>query len=145
MQEWKARISIRSYHDEAFVKSKHPLPPHFTAPPTLDTGTDTTGGPKPVWPPALAPRLCYACHTTFTSRSSRGSASSSEIAVPLPVWVQANLPARSEQEDDVAAEGHVSAANTFEAGGEEVWRTQKVGQDAMMKKIGAYLLDDFVE
>ncbi|KAL1744468.1 hypothetical protein HDZ31DRAFT_38611 [Schizophyllum fasciatum] len=38
---------------------------------------------------SLAPALCYACHTTLTSRSSRGATTRSDAPaqVPLPVWI----------------------------------------------------------
>jgi len=44
----------------------------------------------------LAPRLCYACHTTLTSRSSRGAhlttgRGDGPRRVTLPVWVGRNI------------------------------------------------------
>jgi cytoplasmic tRNA 2-thiolation protein 2 len=44
----------------------------------------------------LASSLCYACHTTLTSRSSRGARKVAGIGdaihnVPLPTWVGKNL------------------------------------------------------
>jgi cytoplasmic tRNA 2-thiolation protein 2 len=46
----------------------------------------------------LAPRLCYACHTTLTSRSSRGARRTAGIGdglqnVTLPGWVGRNIEA----------------------------------------------------
>ncbi|KAH9930086.1 uncharacterized protein B0H18DRAFT_995156 [Fomitopsis serialis] len=83
VQEWKSRISIRSRD-----KSQDEPPPASTS---------------------LNPHLCYACHTTMTSRSSRpapslglpASEQSSVRCVPLPVWVDSGMhrPARlSEQQ-----------------------------------------------
>ena len=44
----------------------------------------------------LALRLCYACHTTLTSKSSRGARLNTGIndgprSVTLPVWVGRNI------------------------------------------------------
>lgn len=46
----------------------------------------------------LSPRLCYACHTTLTSRSSRGAHRTTGVSdgprsVTLPEWVGRNIEA----------------------------------------------------
>ena len=96
IEGWKSRISVRGYTDPG---NPH-IPPHvkevmtsLKAQPadivrrTLDTHFET-----------LTPHLCYMCHTTLVSKSSRGAPSLSAGAlrrsdglVPLPVWVNAWL------------------------------------------------------
>lgn len=71
VQEWKSRISIRSRDGS----QREPSPTSAT----------------------LTPRLCYGCHTTLTSRSSRpapslGLPSSDRSTVPLPLWVGSGVP-----------------------------------------------------
>ncbi|KAJ7066993.1 hypothetical protein C8F01DRAFT_1119892 [Mycena amicta] len=70
VQEWKERISIRE----------------LTTPNRDNPPFPTQSG--------LTPHLCYACHTTLTSRSSRGgSGAQSDVhATPLPVWVGSRWP-----------------------------------------------------
>ena len=86
VHDWKARISIKSLAPAAD-------PPSALAQlePTQSNG--------------LTPHLCYACHITLTSRSSRGTrmiskpSSSSDKVLPnrvdttviLPIWVQDRL------------------------------------------------------
>jgi cytoplasmic tRNA 2-thiolation protein 2 len=143
VQAWKASISIRSYHDESFVNAKHPLPPHYTAPPALEETTDA----EPSFPTSvdLAPRLCYACHTTFTSRSSRGSSSANSIEIPLPVWVKANVtlldPAGGS--DSAILTNNMDRTQGDVAGEDaEVWKVKKLSPGHIKDKIGAFLLDD---
>nr|GAT60715.1 predicted protein [Mycena chlorophos] len=72
VQEWKERISIREFSADKNTR----------APPATEAG------------PGLTPHLCYACHTTLTSRSSRGAAIASTQPVrttPLPTWVESRL------------------------------------------------------
>ncbi|KZT73542.1 hypothetical protein DAEQUDRAFT_762001 [Daedalea quercina L-15889] len=71
IREWKSRISIRSRNDS------QDIPPSTSA--------------------SLTPCLCYACHTTMTSRSSRpapalGLMASDRPTVPLPMWVGSGVP-----------------------------------------------------
>jgi len=80
VQEWKARISIRSFAEPDLASP----PPHLQniEPERPDAASRSS----------LTPHLCYSCHTTLTSRSSRGSTSSSNInSTPLPVWVASQL------------------------------------------------------
>lgn len=70
IQEWKSRISIRSRDDS-------PPPPSVS--------------------PSLTPYLCYGCHTTLTSRSSRPAPPlelppPDRSTVPLPLWVGSGMP-----------------------------------------------------
>lgn len=71
IQEWQSRISIRSRDDSHLLPS-----PASTS---------------------LAPHLCYGCHTTLTSRSSRPAPSlglppPDRSTVPLPLWVGPGMP-----------------------------------------------------
>ena len=83
---------------------------------------------------SLTPLLCYACHTTLTSRSSRGTAAplprgQSATEVPLPMWVRSIVDTRApnhlrdEQEHGVAL---------------PTWLTEK----EMKAEIGEFLLPD---
>ena len=80
--------------------------------------------------PSLTPHLCYACHTTLASRSSRGTAllqskhSSEFMATPLPTWVIA----------------HLGKAGVLPKDG-EISR-KKVGDAEMKDQIKGFLLDD---
>ena len=143
VQAWKASISIRSYHDDSFASAKHSLPPHYTSPPALEQNTDAT--PSSLTSLGLTPMLCYACHTTFTSRSSRGSSSANSIEIPLPVWVKANVPLLESAGDSESA---TLTNNTDRTQGvvagedEEVWKVKKLSPGHIKEKIGAFLLDD---
>ncbi|KAJ2914059.1 hypothetical protein MD484_g6350, partial [Candolleomyces efflorescens] len=136
VQQWKASISIRSYYDEAFVNAKHPLPPHFTTPPTLHEPVALPSSPLPVSVQELAPQICYACHTTFTSRSSRGSATTDSVALPLPEWVKASFHANTTSATVVGSDDEERELE------EEHWRTRQVTQSEMKEQIGEFLLDD---
>lgn len=134
VQAWKASISIRSYHDQSFVNARHPLPPHYTAPPTLEKAATPSSPPLD-----LASRLCYACHTTFTSRSSRGSSSANVVQIPLPVWVKSSVSLQAEGSATLQSD-HSSGDVSGEE--EEVWRTKKLTPEHIKDKIGAFLLVD---
>ncbi|KAF7327723.1 Cytoplasmic tRNA 2-thiolation protein 2 [Mycena kentingensis (nom. inval.)] len=81
VQAWKERISIRER--SSLTQSQ--------------TQTQTQTQVTQI-PPGLTPHLCYACHTTLTSRSSRGSTAAADVhTTPLPVWVDAKLEERSQR------------------------------------------------
>ncbi|KAI0359973.1 hypothetical protein OH77DRAFT_1471896 [Trametes cingulata] len=125
VQEWKSRISIRS------------RPP--AAPSADSTNEDppnpmTVAVPNPLRP-SLTPYLCYACHTTLTSKSARPVPSPWPAAVrppvvTLPVWTEARL---SSAKGDGAEVSHVHG---------EIMQTRRVGQDEMKGIVGEFLLDD---
>ncbi|KZT06167.1 uncharacterized protein LAESUDRAFT_701114 [Laetiporus sulphureus 93-53] len=99
VQEWKSRISIRS--------RSPPSNPHET-----EKGL------------SLTPFLCYACHTTLTSKSSRPTPSldtsmTKPSAVPLPTWVGPQLSQR-----------------------DEVFRAARMGKERMQGVVQDFLLDD---
>lgn len=79
IQEWKSRISIRSRSSAKPDISEDPIDSHAS----------------------LMQHLCYACHTTLTSRSSRPRPSLDHSgaefdSVALPVWVGPELLERDE-------------------------------------------------
>ncbi|KAJ7227220.1 hypothetical protein GGX14DRAFT_510835 [Mycena pura] len=122
VQAWKARISIRAFDEQGDV------PPHRTLAPdpapderTRETHEDAAMPPRV----GLTPHLCYACHTTLTSRSSRGSAAASTQvgATPLPVWVESGL----EMLDGGGS-------------GQEKWNKRKMGESEMKEAIAEFLL-----
>ncbi|EIW57454.1 uncharacterized protein TRAVEDRAFT_72547 [Trametes versicolor FP-101664 SS1] len=123
VQEWKARISIRS-----------------RPPPPSDGSPDAPAGPQAdveadALLPSLTPYLCYACHTTLTSRSARpvpspwAAVAPSPVA-PLPVWAEARLSSAAGGDEEIA---HAH---------EEVMQTRRVGQDEMKDIVQEFLLDD---
>ena len=70
--EWKAKISIRTLHKEQVFNDADNIDSAHT----------------------LAPHLCYACHTTLTSRSSRAvrpDPTRNTDNIPLPVWTRAAI------------------------------------------------------
>lgn len=78
-QEWKQKISIRSYGD---INPGDLLPSHIN----LDAGACNTQ--QCSHPDSIMPNMCYACHTTWTSKSIRGS-TAEQMEVPVPSWVSA--------------------------------------------------------
>lgn len=89
IQEWKAQISIRSYSDTSPSVSGTFGPSHLSVEEISKLKDCVTASAPPL---SLSSHLCYACHTTLTSRNSRGIASvyasKSSGYVPLPVWVE---------------------------------------------------------
>lgn len=131
VQEWKARISIRSVRDANTDASQAAPPPKLNPPhdghqlpPTL----------------ALTPHLCYACHTTFTSRSSRSAAHLAKgVAlgaqggpVPLPAWVASRMHEFGSGGDSA---GHAG-------GDKEVWQGKQMGAGEMQAVVGEFLLEE---
>ncbi|KAF9450921.1 hypothetical protein P691DRAFT_773576 [Macrolepiota fuliginosa MF-IS2] len=87
IQEWKHKISIRSYRD---------LGPDIMSPPHMNLEGGSSGDSRPTHTGPVASNLCYACHTTWTSRSIRGNAAS-QNDIPIPVWVAS----RSDHHNDL--------------------------------------------
>lgn len=123
VQEWKARISIRSRP-----------PPSSDGPPDAPTEPPTNAEANALLP-SLTPYLCYACHTTLTGRSARpvpspwAAVAPSSVA-PLPVWAEARLSS--------AAGGGEEIAHPHE----EIMQKRRVGQDEMKGIVQEFLLDD---
>ncbi|KAI0833342.1 hypothetical protein BC628DRAFT_1307910 [Trametes gibbosa] len=120
VQEWKTRISIRS------------LPSSPTDTPAPDRMTPPETAPEP----SLTPSLCYACHTTLTSRSARPALSpwpsTSTAAVALPTWVEARLSSAGECG---GLEGATHACD-------KILETRRVGQEEMKGIVNEFLLED---
>ncbi|KAF7970622.1 hypothetical protein HWV62_5039 [Athelia sp. TMB] len=121
VQEWKARIAIRSFADSP--KSSQIETPLSSASSGPHANSDASHD-RP--PPTLTPHLCYACHTAFTSRSSRSTAHAvaQDGPVPLPAWAAAGIGARGDG-----------------AGG-EVWEGKHMGVGEMRSAIVDFLLED---
>ncbi|KAF8525852.1 hypothetical protein BU17DRAFT_74271 [Hysterangium stoloniferum] len=98
IREWKERISIRNaLRDNEEISTDAPLEPS-------DTLTEDSL--------LLSPYLCYACHTTLISRSSRGSRKTSSLGdqihqVPLPMWVSENLQASGSRQRRQEMKGEI--------------------------------------
>ena len=119
VQEWKARISIRSPPSSANASS-----PTSEAVPPPDPDPHSQNA-------SLTPLLCYPCHTTLTSRSARlapslwpGAAPAGGDATPLPVWTEAR----------------VAAVTSTYAG--EVLRTKAMLREEMKEAVSGFLLDE---
>lgn len=79
IQEWKQKISIRSYLD---VDPENGFPAHVRRPTaTLDNQTPSVSN-------TITSELCYSCHTTWTSKSIRGGATNA-TDIPAPIWASA--------------------------------------------------------
>ncbi|KAF8962794.1 hypothetical protein BDZ97DRAFT_1905179 [Flammula alnicola] len=120
VQAWKARISIRSYQEASSAVSGNTRPPHLTEEEITNLTQNSLNSPSSS--PSLTPQLCYACHTTLTSRSSRD--------VPLPVWVRAATDAASR---------HI-ISDSRENG--EVMHSVKMTRTDMKAQIAEFLLPD---
>jgi cytoplasmic tRNA 2-thiolation protein 2 len=104
LEQWKSRISIRSFDDQD------------------ENRTSSL---------SLVPHLCYACHTTLTSKSSRGvmpGTRSSPSPVFLPVWTESGLVA--------------STTNEPISADEELWKGKVLNEEQMKSVIGDFLLRD---
>ncbi|KAF8199546.1 hypothetical protein BJ912DRAFT_654303 [Pholiota molesta] len=134
VQEWKAQISIRAYEQASSAVSGNSRPPHLTEEEIMkliQVPWNTTPASL-----SLTPRLCYACHTTLTSRSSRGTATSLAMGqsihnVPTPMWVRAM---------DLSPTIHEIIADDDEH--EEVSRYIKMTRTDMKAEIADFLLPD---
>ena len=81
--------------------------------------------------------MCYSCHTTVTSKSSRSSAtpsgnfSDSTLSdVHLPVWAAAQSASGRGDERDTTGAPYTK----------EVWVSKKLDVDGMKSVVGGFLL-----
>ncbi|KII89983.1 hypothetical protein PLICRDRAFT_108412 [Plicaturopsis crispa FD-325 SS-3] len=134
VQGWKSRTAIRSY-EPPDPKSDDPT----TSNGNIHAETETTDH----LPPSLTPYLCYACHTTLTSRSSRGAVQkhgepSVQCKIVLPVWVYSRLfdgpPSGSVPVEETSMHGDRSR--------EEVWKGRRLGGAEMKHLVADFLLDE---
>jgi cytoplasmic tRNA 2-thiolation protein 2 len=100
VQAWKASISIRSYQEAALaVSGGNARPPHLSKDEIMNLTTrpikNVTSAQQ-----SLTPLLCYACHTTLTSRGTRGGIATTPQpppgqfptqVLPLPMWVHNHI------------------------------------------------------
>jgi cytoplasmic tRNA 2-thiolation protein 2 len=137
VQDWKSRISIRSF-DSPECNASMPLPPHIQSaiPPASHPRHENSS-------PSLTSHLCYACHTTLTSRSSRGTALQSKISAqnysspttPLPVWVSSRLLKSDDVKEGPGGSGDENTAR-------EVWQSSLLGANEMRDAVKDFLLED---
>ena len=119
VQEWKARIAIRSNNDEQAGGTN------------LSTAV-----------PSLAPYLCYVCHTTFTSKGARAPpplySDNSELAhefSPLPTWTTSARPFRLSNEVSPVVDEPDPDGNEFTV-------TRKLPRSEMRDVVNKFLLDE---
>ncbi|KIK63041.1 hypothetical protein GYMLUDRAFT_41346 [Collybiopsis luxurians FD-317 M1] len=111
VQDWKSRISIRA-----------------------TTVSPNSAAPIPL---SIAPLLCYSCHTTLTSRSSKAVSNFGNASIPLPIWAAVHLNGSPSDPNSIYAEG---LEDKREAN-RDVWVTRKAGPDEMKAVIGDFLLE----
>ena len=110
---WKAQTSIRAFTDEA-------------SPAEEDASL----------PSSLFSHLCYSCHTTLTSRSSRSATTpswnSSDIQSEghLPMWATVQ-----------SSSGHGDEQNGGPPYTKEVWESKKLDVNGMKSVVGGFLLE----
>ena len=136
VQAWKASISIRSYQEAALaVSGGNTQPPHLnkeeimnlTNRPIINNVTSSSSSSAAEQQQSLTPLLCYACHTTLTSRGTRGGISAApqppgQFVLPLPMWVH----------NHVIDDHHHGVA----------LQTTKLTEKEMKAEIGEFLLPD---
>ncbi|XP_006459420.1 hypothetical protein AGABI2DRAFT_65567 [Agaricus bisporus var. bisporus H97] len=76
-QDWKQNISIRSYSD---------IRPEDVPPGHVNLASRASDDLPPSNPYSIASSMCYACHTSWTSKSIRGRITK-QTDIPLPVWL----------------------------------------------------------
>jgi cytoplasmic tRNA 2-thiolation protein 2 len=144
IRDWKARISIRSLAE-----------PHIASP-LSDIQADKPKNSlsslrhqSPSHSQNLAPYLCYACHTTLSSRSSRGIKSRHKFptdgqcnssgvadAAALPVWVESRIVGSLTHNENVSDGADDQNGKNNAHGG------KSLGGAGMEKIIAEFLLDD---
>ncbi|EIW84376.1 hypothetical protein CONPUDRAFT_163521 [Coniophora puteana RWD-64-598 SS2] len=132
IQQWKSQISIRTREMLAAAKTNVPL------------DADVSDNVSPASDPSsITPYLCYACHTTLTSRGGaafrkNNAPAPSAGSVRLPVWVHSSLT----QSRDPTGLKKASETNSMEDAYEnEVWRVRRVERAEMREGIKAFLLE----
>ncbi|KAF4614224.1 hypothetical protein D9613_007796 [Agrocybe pediades] len=133
IQEWKAQISIRSYHNASGAVTGNTRPPHLSEDEIASlTKSDPYDSSSSSPLHSLTPHLCYACHTLLTSRSSRGTAALTSAQesdkVTLPLWTRSTL--------DHLNQHHASATSISSL---PKW---KMSQSEMREQIKDFLLPD---
>jgi len=143
VQDWKARISIRSLPVSQPLSSQ-PIPTPATQQSAQSNGFPHSSPQPSSIPHSLTPYLCYACHTTLTSRSSRGTQAIPKVpagdesgaigAVALPVWVGSGFL------DSLPESGEVGG-DKVDTVDEELWDRKKMGSAEMKAVVTDFLLE----
>ncbi|KAF8134912.1 hypothetical protein EV363DRAFT_1256750 [Boletus edulis] len=131
LDDWKTRISIRSYSDAKLgpdlVYLPTPVPPN---------SSDVTMSDQC---PSISKQLCYSCRTTLTSRGSRAAkptqprvihSTQQPLSAPLPLWVSASC-AQLRTED----------RQLMVLGNGEVWVGKRQDDATQRNEIAEFLLD----
>ncbi|KAH7884329.1 hypothetical protein F5I97DRAFT_1888710 [Phlebopus sp. FC_14] len=125
LEDWKDRISIRSYSDPKIATDLV----HFPLPTSTDPSI--TSNPS-VHPPSITKCLCYSCQTMLTSRSSRGPklariphGDEGTSSAALPTWVTADL-----------VDSHMLVSDNG-----EVWRRKRGDEAEKRRAVAEFLLD----
>lgn len=131
VQAWKSRISIRSYDQASSSITGNTRPPHLTEAEIADL--TSTQQDASALTPSLTPRLCYACHTTLTSRSNRGTVHSGQSPdnIPIPTWVRAALQPTVGRQDGSDSDDEA-----------EITQSTKMSRMEMKAQIADFLLDE---
>jgi cytoplasmic tRNA 2-thiolation protein 2 len=135
IQDWKASISIRTLS----IPDATP-----TQQPTHGGGDSSHLSSRPSSsPPSLTPHLCYACHTTLTSRSCRGIPSipagtrvGADGAVALPIWVESRLLSSIRESGEVGELDQLAIDDN-----PAMWNCKKMDTADMKEMIFGFLLD----
>lgn len=122
VQEWKARIAIRS---------------------GAELGTQPVEHEVPSSEPSLSPFLCYVCHTTLTSKGTRtpgllypDELQSVPTSTPLPTWTTSSQSLR------ISAAVNLLDDDVGEVEDEEIMQARKLEQSEMRDAVKEFLLDD---
>ncbi|KAG6899299.1 hypothetical protein C0993_011461 [Termitomyces sp. T159_Od127] len=113
LQDWKLQTSIRTFKGISSLR------------------------PEDSTPSSITPFLCYYCHTTLTSRSSRGTVAvpvSKDGPVPLPLWVTSNWATSTTRSKDVSAQD-------FLYENDEIWSQKKMDVNQMKATVADFLLE----
>ncbi|KAF8558143.1 hypothetical protein OG21DRAFT_1504515, partial [Imleria badia] len=130
LDDWKNRISIRSYSDSKLGPDLVYLP---TPAPSNSTDVLTASDQFP----SISTHLCYSCRTTLTSRGSRCKPTASRVihngqsplSASLPLWVSATC-----------AQPRGKELMVSESNG-ELWVRKPLDEATQESKIADFLLD----
>ena len=132
LDDWKSRISIRSYSDTKLGPDLVYLP---TPAPSNTSDILITSDQYP----SISTHLCYSCRTTLTSRGNRASkptpskvthSDQSPLSAPLPLWVSASCARPRAQDKQLTVSGN-----------SELWVWRPQDEATQRKKIAGFLLD----
>lgn len=90
----------------------------------------------------LTPLLCYACHTTLTSRSSRGIVAKPNDLTGFPVWVEERLERSAEAVDTKEAGGEKRKVEAEEEDNGIFVGKRKFEEEEMKESLKEFLLEE---